>query len=352
MRIVLVGEANEGSRTPQRLRALRDLGHEVVMVATTPPGWNYETRPGLVERLRYRLRLPADAAGANRALLAAAPGAEVVILDNARTIRSATLRAVRGLAPGVRLAWYSEDDSMNPIHRTRWMEGAMKLFDLWVTTKSFNAAPGEVPSLGVRRVLVVDNSYCPHAHAPIAPDERFAAAVSFVGTYEAPRAADLLALAEAGVVVRVWGNGWGGLAGRHPLLRVENTPVYGDDYRRVVCSSAINLCFLRKGNRDRQTCRSLEIPAMGGFMLHQESDEVARLLVPDREAAYFADTAGLINQCRRWLADDEGRRRVAGAGRIRVEADGHSHPARWSQILAEATRSSTSSSTAACPSQP
>ncbi|EME69339.1 hypothetical protein H261_14025 [Paramagnetospirillum caucaseum] len=335
MRIVLVGEANEGSRTPQRLRALRDLGHEVTMVATTPPGWRYETKPGLLERLRYRLRLPADAAGANQALLTAAQGAELVILDNARSIRPATLRTVRERAPGIRLVWYSEDDSMNPIHRTRWMEGAMALFDLWVTTKSFNADPGEVPSLGVRRVLVVDNSYCPHAHAPIDPDGRFAAQVSFVGTHEAPRAADLLALAEAGIPVRVWGNGWGGLAGRSPNLRVENAPVYGDDYRRVVCSSSINLCFLRKGNRDRQTCRSLEIPAMGGFMAHEDSAEVARLLAPDREAAYFADTAELIGQCRRWLADDQGRRAVAEAGRLRVEADGHSHARRWAQILEE-----------------
>lgn len=340
MRIVLVGESNPGSRTPQRRRALEELGHQVTMVSTTCEGWRYETRPGLRERLLYRLRLPLDSSGANARLQGAAAGADAVVLDNARTIRPGTLRAVRQVAPTAPLIWYSEDDTINPRHRTRWLEGCIPLFDLWVTTKTFNARPEEVPALGARQVLVVDNSFCRHDHAPIAPDPRFAAAISFVGTFEAPRAAQLVALAEAGMAVRVWGNGWERLAGANPRLAIEGRPVYGDDYRRAVCSSAINLCFLRKGNRDRQTCRSLEIPAMGGFMLHEASDEVARLLAPDREAAFFSDTATLIDQCRRWLADEPSRAQVARAGRERILADDHTHHARWRAILARATEPS------------
>ena len=333
MKIVLVGEANPGSRTPQRLQALQELGHMVEMVPTTPPGWTYEARPSLLDRLCYRLRVPRDKAGANAALLHAAAQADVVVLDNARAIRPETLRRVRALTPRVRLVWYSEDDTMNPRHRTRWLEACIPLFDLWVTTKSFNADPAEVPSLGARAVMVADNSYCPHAHAPLPADDRFTAPVSFVGTYESPRADDLVALAEAGVTVRIWGNGWSGLAGRSPFLKVENRPVYGDDYRRVVCSSAINLCFLRKGNRDRQTCRSLEIPAMGGFMLHEASDEMERLLAPEREVAYFSSRVELVQQCIRWLANESERRQVAAAGHARVVADGHSHHTRWQAIL-------------------
>jgi spore maturation protein CgeB len=336
MRIVLVGEANAGSRTPQRQRALEELGHQVVLVATTPRDWTYETRPSVIDRVRYRLRVPQDRAGANAALAAAAAGADLVVLDNARTIRLSTLRRIRELAPRVRLVWYSEDDSMNPRHRTRWLESCIKEFDLWVTTKSFNADPDELPALGARRIMVVDNSYCLHAHAPIAADTNFAAQVSFVGTFEEPRAGDLLSLANAGIGVRVWGNGWDKMVGRSPRLAVECRPVYGDDYRRVVCSSAINLCFLRKGNRDRQTCRSLEIPAMGGFMLHEASDEMERLLVPEHEVAYFSSRTELIGQCERWLADDERRRWVAAAGHARIIAGNHSHHARWQMILARA----------------
>lgn len=341
MRIVLVGEANRGSRTPQRLRALRELGHDVVLVPTTPPDWSYETKPGLAHRLLYRLRLPPDPAGANARLVEeAARGCDVMVLDNARMIRPSALRAARAAAPPLRLVWYSEDDSLNPIHRTRCLEAAIPLFDLWVTTKSFNARPEEVPALGARRVMFVDNSFCPHAHAPIALSdedrEKFGAAISFVGTYEAPRAADLLALARAGLEVRVWGNNWQAMHGVDLRLTVMARPVYDDDYRRVVCASDINLCFLRKGNRDLQTCRSLEIPAMGGFMLHEVSAEMTTLFTPDCEAVYFSDGGELVTQARRWLSDPSGRAALAAAGRARALSGGHSHHDRWRAILARA----------------
>jgi spore maturation protein CgeB len=348
MRIVLVGETNRGSRTPQRMRALRELGHDVVMVPTIPDGWSYETKPSLTHRILYRLRLPPDPAGANRRLVEAArAGCDVMVLDNARIIHRSALVAARKAAPGLRLVWYSEDDTLNPVHRTRWLESAMPLFDLWVTTKSFNAHPDEVPALGARQVSFVDNSFCPHAHAPIAvsDDERraFGAPVSFVGTYEPPRAADLLALARAGISVRVWGNGWDGLQGVDDRLCIMCRPVYDDDYRRVVAGSDINLCFLRKGNRDLQTCRSMEIPAMGGFMIHEASIEMTRLFTPDREAVYFSSTAGLVDAVSRWLADPVGRAQIAAHAHDRARADNHSHHDRWRSILALALDSSCAS---------
>lgn len=340
MKVVLVGEGNAGSRTPQRLRALIELGHDVTFIPTTPPGWTYETPPSPWTRLAYRLRLPLDPAGADRALAEHAGGADLVILDNAKMIRPATLRAVRRVSPDARLIWYSEDDTMNPAHRSRRLEACVPLFDLWVTTKSFNADPAEVPSLGARRVLVVDNSFCPHAHAPLDldPEERrtWGADIAFIGTYEAPRAGDLLALAGAGMKVRVWGNGWRSLRGADPNLSIEGRPVYGDDYRRTVSASAINLCFLRKGNRDLQTCRSIELPAMGAFMMHEAGPEMERLFAPDLEAVYFTSTADLIARCRRWLADPAGRAAIAAAARRRATEDGHSHHDRWRFILEQA----------------
>lgn len=340
LRLILVGEANPGSRTPQRLRALRELGHHVVMVPTTSAGWTYEVRPSLAYRLCYRLRLPLDMAGANQTLLdAAGAGCDAVILDNARTIRPATLRRLRKIAPRSKLVWYSEDDTMNPVHRSRWMEAAMGLYDLWVTTKSFNAKAAEVPSLGVRHVLFVNNSFCPHDHAPldVTPEERrvWGADVSFVGTFEAERAAQMLALAETGTVVRVWGNGWQGLRHAHPNLVIEGRPVYGDDYRRVAASSSLSLCFLRKGNRDLQTCRSIELPAMGAAMLHESSPEVEAMFAPEKEAVYFSDTPALVNAVRRWLAQPEARQRLAQAARARAWADGHDHASRWRTVLAQ-----------------
>jgi spore maturation protein CgeB len=336
--IVLVGQTIAGSRTPQRARAFQALGHRVTMVPINRPGTTYEDRPSLMDRLRYRLRLPADPAGANEGLLRVAErGCDVAWIEAAPMITAATLRRLKALCPSVRLVWYAEDDMMNPVHRSRQLESALGLFDLWVTTKSFNTRADEMPSLGVRDPLFVDNSFDPDLHRPmdLSDEERrcFGADIAFVGTYEAPRARSLLALAQAGLMVRVWGNGWHGMAGAHPGLAVEDRPVYDADYARVVSASRINLGFLRKGNRDLQTCRTVEIPACGGFLLHERSPEAERLLAEGREAAFFSDDGELIAQCRRWLEDDSARLAAAAAGRRRMLADGHDHPTRLKTIL-------------------
>lgn len=341
LRVLMVGESIAASRTPQRLRAMRELGHGVRLISTTPQGHSYETKPSFADRIRYRLRVPPDPAGANEALLDILEDPwDVVWLDNARVIRRNTLEAVKTAHPACRLVWYSEDDMMNPRHRTRWIEASLDLFDVWSTTKSFNARPNEVPSLGVRRVLMVNNAYDPNLHRPLPlgddEERRFGADAAFVGTYERPRAASLRRLAEAGIACRVWGNGWSRVKGSHPLLRVEDRPIYGDNYARAIAASRINLCFLRKFNRDLQTCRSMEIPACGGFMMHERNSEIAALFAENEEAAFFDSDAELVAQCKRWLADDEGRARVAAAGLRRVQADDHTHRAQVSRILAAA----------------
>ena len=81
----------------------------------------------------------------------------------------------------------------------------------------------------------------------------------------------------------------------------------------AVAHSKINLCFLRKGNRDLQTCRSIEIPAMGGFMIHERNAEISDLLQEDREAVYFSDHE-VLEKVTHWLSNDRGRRCIASQG--------------------------------------
>jgi spore maturation protein CgeB len=339
LRIVFVGETMPGSRTPQRVRAFQQLGHSVEVISTNGPGRTFEDRPTFADRVRYRLRRPRDEGGANQALLAAAKVCDLMWIENALALRPETMSAVKRSAPQAPLVWYCEDDMMNPRLGSVWIDRALPLFDLWVTTKSFNARPEEMPARGVRRILFVDNSYDPRVHRrlTLTADEAamFGADVAFVGTFETPRAASLLALARAGIQVRVWGNGWSHLRDAHPGLRIEERPVYGDDYARAVNATRINLAFLRKANRDLQTCRTVEIPACAGFMLHERSDEAERLFVPDREAAFFTTDDELVAACRRWLADEPGRRTVAEAGYARLQSGAHTHADRLRTVLRE-----------------
>ncbi len=343
LRIVFVGMTAPGSRTLQRIRTLREMGHVVTVVPTHPEGATYEDKPSLIERVRYRLRVPGDLAYANpaiRHLLSQAPH-DILWLDRAVAVRADTLRAAKKMLPHVRIIWYAEDDMMNPHHLSRWTEHALPLFDLWVTTKSANARADEMPAKGAARVLFVDNSYDPAVHRPVPVsihDRRtFGSDVSFVGTYEQARAQSLADLARAGFDVRVWGNGWQRLRDRPPGLRIEDRPVYDVEYAKVVCASRVNLCFLRKENRDLQTCRSIEIPAMGGLMLHERNAEIAGLFKENETAVFFGSDSELIERCKALLTDDQTCLRIARDGHRAVLAGHFRHEDRLKLILDRAT---------------
>ena len=337
--VLFVGQTVVGSRTIQRINALRRLGHIVDVVSTNATGSSYEDKPSLITRLRYRLRIPKDSVAAGKRILEKNihTSYNILWLERAVEIDPGILKSVKKINPKIFLIWYAEDDMNNPLHRTRQVEAAIPIYDLWVTTKSFNTLPEEIPSFGGKNILFVNNSYDEILHRPISvskQDEReFGADISFVGTYERDRAQRLTYLAQKGISVRVWGNGWLKLRDKFPGLIIEGRAIYDREYVKVICASKINLCFLRKKNRDLQTCRSIEIPACGGFMLHERNEEITSLFAENKEAVYFSSDLELLEKCNKWGSNELRRSDIANQGHTRVTIGSFSHAKCLKKIL-------------------
>ena len=161
--------------------------------------------------------------------------------------------------------------------------------------------------------------------------------VGFIGTFEKDRADKMLYLAKNGIHVRVWGNEWGSYVGKHPNLQVENKPIYDEDYRKAICATRINLCFLRKLNRDLQTDRTMEIPACGAFMLAERTDEHRVLFEEDKEAVYFDinKPEELLEKVKYYLSHEDERKEIALAGRRRCLKSDYSHEAALKEMLSK-----------------
>jgi hypothetical protein len=325
----------------QRAEALRSLGHTVHHIRSGIP------RPSdpvyQLLRVAHRIKRHPDIYFANSRLLRAARrgGFDVVWIDKGLPIRPRTLDRLRALLPHARLVAYSPDDMVgNPGNQSRRYLDSIARYDVHVTTKSYNVP--ELKALGARKVIFVDNAYDPALHRPMAlsPDERahFAAEVGFVGSFERDRAEMVHRLAEAGVPVTVRGPGWSRFEKTHPLLRVHDEYLNAEDYPRAVNATRINLAFLCKVNRDRQTTRSAEIPACRAFMLAERTDEHARLYREGREAEFFGSFDELLAKCRHYLAHEDERRNVAIAGYRRCVLGGYSNSARLARVLEHAQR--------------
>lgn len=340
MKLLFAGDLNWHGRTAQRCRAFEEVGVEVMRVPTFPIGQipGVSKPPTLLERAASKAGVPFDTTGANRRLveIAAEWQPDVVWLEKGIMIRAGTLRALRRAAPLTRIASYSEDPMCLPQYYSWHYRRGLREYDVVFTPKQIDVE--RLPALGARRVARVDMGYDPEIHRPmeLSPEERarWGADVAFTGTYEAERALLLLELARSGAQVRVWGHGWQHWRPAHPNLRVEKRPAYHDDYARVISASRINLGFLRAANFDLHTCRSVEIPACGAFMLAERSTDHERMFVEAAEVELFSGRDELIDKTHRYLNDEDARARIAAAGRERCVRSGYSHAARAVEILA------------------
>jgi hypothetical protein len=343
--VLFLGDLNHYSKGYSRLKAFRALGAKVEAFSHTPAG-SPETgfaAPSVPFRIAWKLGFHLDTEGANGWLLRAAEGnrPDLVWIEKGNMLRPSVLRRLKTLRPDAIIASYSEDDMANRANRTWFYKGGLKHYDVVFTTKSYNADPPELPAMGARRVVVVDKAYDPDQHRPVEPSpaekEWLSCDVGFIGSFERPRAEDMLHLARRGIPVRIWGNGWENFRPDEKNLTIERRALVNSAdnplYTKGICATRINLTFLRKANRDLQTDRSIEIPACGGFMLAEYSSEHARLFEEGREAAFFRSRDELVEMVRYYLANEDERAAIAAAGRRRCANSGYSHADRVAYML-------------------
>jgi hypothetical protein len=338
LRILYVGPISQDGTCKHRMEALRRLGHEVEAVTTSDV--NRDRRSKFVRRVLGRLGRHMDLWGVNRRILQSLHQGrwDILWVDKGLIILPETLiQAARH--PGLVRVSYSPDDMLNPKVNTRRYLATIPYYDLHVTTKTHNVL--ELQQLGAPRVHFVDNAYEPGIHRPVAVTdadrERLGMApVSFAGGYEHNRVEMMDALARDGIpVVFLCYPYWPWRRPRPVHLRVIEGYAAGDDYARFLCGSIIALGFLHKGNRDRQTQRSVEIPACGAFLLAERTDEHLKLFREGVEAEFFGDYAELLRKTRYYLEHDEERLRIANQGRVRCLEGGYSNEGRLNAVLLE-----------------
>jgi len=340
MKIVIVGHFHPNTRSYQRKRALRELGHEVIECPSVPKSWELDHKPPLWSRVLTKVGFPPDLTRANKTILLEVERhhPEILWIDKGNTVWPRTLQAAKKLSPTTQFVSFSDDDMFAPINRSIFYTRGLKYYDYVFTTRRCNCNADELPSLGAKRVMFVNKAYDIHTHRPVPVSsddiEAFGGDVGFIGSYERERADSLLYLARNGVSVRVWGTlGWHKLSGLHPNLIIEGRPLLGEDYIKGLCATRINLGFLRKMQRDLHTSRTFEIPACGAFMLAERTDEHLRLFEEGKEAAYFGSNKELLKKVGYYLDHEEERRAIASAGRKRCLNSRYSLHERVEDIL-------------------
>ena len=334
---IFIGDLNDYTESRSKHDAFRDLGWDITSWSTVP----VPTYPGLgssnslLRRVSRKILPMEDLTGVNAWLLKMVDNGEladfdVIWSDKAINVRPRILRRIRQQFPKVKLVFASGDNMTVPAFRNKAFLETLPLFDVVITMKS--GTESDLENLGARLAVYIPKSFDKRWVSLLRTRQpRFD--VSFIGSFEYERSRSLIALAESGLSVNVWGNGWGRLVGEQPNLKIHNKPVYYKEMIEKIEETKINLCFLRKLAQDKSTNRTFEIPACAGFMLAESTHEQKAFFPAGEAAEYFHTDAELVEKCNYFLANDDRRLTVAARGHQLCLSSGYSYHARAQQFM-------------------
>jgi spore maturation protein CgeB len=280
---------------------------------------------------------PIDLTGINKQIIndSQCEGYDVLWLDKILNVDDITLQKVKEINLNCKIVGYSPDDMYAKHNQSRQFLKSLPQYDIYFTTKSYNVK--ELMSLGCPKVIFIPQAFDSLAHCPMNVDiearKKYGGPVGFIGTWEKEREVSMLNLAKSGINIRIWGNGWENKKYYNKSLHIEGRAIYAKEYALAICAFDINLCFLRKCNRDLHTTRSIEIPACGAFMLAERTDEHQSLFKEGVEAEFFSSDDELLDKVKYYLAHPEKRIMIGKAGRERCLKSGYSNHDRMLDVF-------------------
>ncbi|MDB6118711.1 MAG: hypothetical protein JWO08_2492 [Verrucomicrobiaceae bacterium] len=244
----------------------------------------------------------------------------LVLTTGLAPVSASALAQLRAM--GITIANFLTDDPWNRWHRAPWFMKGLRSYHHIFTPRHANEP--ELHSLQGPVVHYLPFAYAPEIHFPpsLSLDERqkWRSDVLFIGGADAERSGIMTELVRRGLNASLWGGGWL----RHPSLRAHVHEHAGpEQFRNLVSCAAVNLCLVRRANRDGHSMRTFELPAVGGCMLVEDTPDHRALFGPDGECVrYFTSIDQMDQQARNLLAAPEEQARLAASVQQRICTEG------------------------------
>lgn len=251
---------------------------------------------------------------------------DIIWIDKGLTINSNTLCFIKRISPLTQIVSYSPDNMSLRHNQSQNFLECISFYDIHFTTKSHILK--DMILLGAKRVEFTNKHYESSFHFPrkLTKNDIYLLGgdVGFVGAWEKERSESILFLVNNGIKVKVFGDKkW------NQYRNVKNLTVlpgiFSEDYSKALQAFKITLCFLRKMNADTQTSRTMEIPASGGFLLAERTDEHLCIFEEGKEADFFSTDHELLEKCQFYLRHEDDRDRIKNAGTLRCQTSGYSN---------------------------
>lgn len=245
------------------------------------------------------------------------------VIETASSIRPDWLLSV-GMAPvenrtltefkklKIKRAVYLTDDPWNPSHRAAWFLNALPLYSHVFTPRE--SIVNDLKSIGCGNIHYLPFGYDPALFypekLPLSENRKnYEFDILFVGSADRDRARYIEALIEAGFNLGLYGSFWQRFGKIKRFSRGQADP---KTLRLAISNSKVVLCLVRRSNRDGNSMRTFEIPAIGSCMLTEDTDEHRKIFGNEGDAvAYFKNISEMIQKARFLIANETERNRLA-----------------------------------------
>jgi hypothetical protein len=257
---------------------------------------------------------------------------EILITTGTAPLPRSVLRTLRAM--GIVCVNYSTDDPWNPVLRASWYLRALPEYDAIFTTRRANI--GNFADTGCGQVNYLPFGYdewlfCREARKFDGPPPD----VLFVGGADGDRVAFMTEFLRTGPRVALVGGYWERFPAMRPYALGQQRP---EALCALTTAAKVNLCLVRRANRDGHVMRSFEIAALGGCMLAEDTAEHREIFGPDADTVvYFRTAREAAERVRSLLADPAERARLSAAVRARISGRAHTYRDRLVSILEGAT---------------
>lgn len=189
---------------------------------------------------------------------------------------------------------YHPDDSTNPANRTIVFDEAEGTYDIHFTSKKHNLR--EIYERVNKPVYFFWYAYDPDWHFQSSPldfaDSKYR--IGFIGNYRPDRVGIVNEIAQRfGREFGIAGIRWEKVPGLAMKISILGG-IYGADFSKFIETAPIQLGLLNSDNRDSHTARSFEVPAAGGLLIAEDTEDHREIFQSEENVLFFRDKSELL----------------------------------------------------------
>ncbi|MSP18227.1 MAG: hypothetical protein EXR74_01515 [Bdellovibrionales bacterium] len=254
----------------------------------------------------------------------------LLIVTGTAPVNAATLVHLK--SNSFKTCMFVTDDPWNKEHAREWVFQSLEKYDLLLTPRRANLK--QLETLSGKPVFYLPFAYNPALHfeeksLSLIDHNKYRSDVMFFGGADRDRLPYIKTLIRAGFNVKLYGGYWD----RYPETKGLTLGIVPTaTLRKAIKASKVVLNLVRRSNRDGHVMRSYEIPAMGGCMLTEETEE-HREIFGQTTVPFFNTPDEMVDQIKLLIDSPTLRTRFSTAAKIKITHGGNTYRDRLHLVL-------------------